>query len=64
MITVYQLRNNLSLSTLNQRRNLTLEQVNVMLHSCYDAQEVKLLKLTLKRSAFQRRNNIILLTFN
>ena len=64
----FQRRNNVSLSTLNQRRNLTLKQrgfwvdTKKVLFLCYDAQEVIIFILKLNRSAFQRRNIIILST--
>ena len=67
-ITVFQRRNNISSSTLNQRRNLTLKQrwfwvdSKKVLFLCYDAQEVVIFILTLKRSAFERQNIIILST--
>ena len=57
-ITVYQIRKNISLSTLNQRRDLKLKQCwfwfdNVdLLFFCFDTQEVIIFMLMLKRFGF------------
>ena len=65
---VFQRRNNVGLSLLNESWNLTLKQywfcadTGKVLFLCYEAQEVIIFTLTLKRSVFQRRNNVILST--
>ena len=65
---VFQRRNNVGLSLLNESWNLTLKQywfcadTGKVLFLCYEAQEVIIFILTLKRSVFQRRNNVILST--
>ena len=65
---VFQCRNNVGLSTLNQSWNLTLKQcwfcadTGKVLFLCYEAQEVIIFILKLKTSVFQRRNNVILST--
>ena len=57
-ITVYQIRKNISLSTLNQRRDLKLKQCwfwfdNVdLLFFCFDTQEAIIFMLMLKRFGF------------
>ena len=57
-ITVYQIRKNISLSTLNQRQDLKLKQCwfwfdNVdLLFFCFDTQEVIIFMLMLKRFGF------------
>ena len=67
-MTVFWRRNNISLSMLNQRRNLTLKQCWLWIDTkkvsllCYHAQEFIIFILTLKRSDFQRRSIIILWT--
>ena len=64
---VFQRRKNISLSTSNQRRKLKLKQCRFWVDTkkvlllCYDAQKVIIFVLTLKRSAFERWNIIILI---
>ena len=63
---VFQRRKNISLSTSNQRWKLKLKQCRFWVDTkkvlllCYDAQKVIIFVLTLKRSAFERWNIIIL----
>ena len=65
---VFQRRNNVGLSLLNESWNLTLKQywfcadTGKVLFLCYEAQEVIIFILKLKTSVFQRRNNVILST--